>query len=150
MLDSPSRSGGCDVRVLFVSDTHIGLDWPARPRVVRRRRGDDFFENFERALERPQLTQSGLGSFEFRPLPARPMVARTVHFDDADPVGAHARVAAVINSTPHDAVVHLRVTGAMPAMLTAAALRAMAGARTVTLAVPRADRVSMAAGSGGR
>jgi hypothetical protein len=33
MLDSPPRSGGCDVRVLFVSDTHIGLDCPARPRV---------------------------------------------------------------------------------------------------------------------
>jgi 3',5'-cyclic AMP phosphodiesterase CpdA len=51
MLDSPPRSGGCDVRVLFVSDTHIGLDWPTRPRVVRHRRGDDFFQNFERALE---------------------------------------------------------------------------------------------------
>jgi DNA repair protein SbcD/Mre11 len=309
MLDSPPRSGGCDdVRVLFVSDTHIGLDWPTRPRVVRRRRGDDFFQNFERALEparagdvdvvvhggdllyrnrvpawlaetalaplkrlassgvpvllvpgshergripypllaaheglhvfdrprsvvldaggvrvafigfpysdnirrrfpqvlaaarsqnttadvrvvclhhcvegatcgpgnftfrfggdvirtadlprdvavtlsghihrhqvlrpsgRPpviyagsvertsfaeapetkgfvvlQLTQSGLDSFEFRPLPARPMVARIVHFDDAEPMEAHARVAAAIDSTPHDAVVHLRVTGA--------------------------------------
>jgi DNA repair protein SbcD/Mre11 len=372
MLDSPPPSGGCDVRVLFVSDTHIGLDWPARPRVVRRRRGDDFFENFERALEparsgevdvvvhggdllyrsrvpawlaetalaplkrlassgvpvllvpgnhergripypllavherlhvfdrprsvvleaggvrvafigfpyahnirhrfpqmlaaarsqnttadvgacgrgeramaspaaasgggapralinvlclhhsvegatcgpgnftfrfgidvvriadlprdvtvilsghihrhqvlrpagRPpviyagsvertslaeahetkgfvvlQLTQSGLGSFEFRPLPARPMVARAVNFDDADPVGAHAHVAAVIGSTPCDAVVHLRVTGAMPATLTAAALRGMAGARTVTLSVPRAERISRLSGSGGR
>jgi len=37
--------------VLFVSDTHIGLDWPTRPRVVRHRRGDDFLQNFERALE---------------------------------------------------------------------------------------------------
>jgi len=87
-----------------------------------------------------QLTQSGLGSFEFRPLPARPMVARTLHFDDADPMEVHARVAAAIDSTPHDAVVHLRVTGATPATLTAAALRAMAGVRTVTLAVPTADR----------
>jgi DNA repair protein SbcD/Mre11 len=87
-----------------------------------------------------RLTQSGLGPFEFRPLPARPMVARTVHFDDADAMGGHLRVAAAIDSTPHDAVVHLRVTGTMPATLTAAALRAMAGARTVTLAVPAADR----------
>jgi exonuclease SbcD len=39
------------VRVLFVSDTHLGFDRPARPRVTRRRRGPDFFENFERALE---------------------------------------------------------------------------------------------------
>ncbi len=39
------------MRVLFVSDTHLGFDLPSRPRVVRRRRGDDFFANFERALE---------------------------------------------------------------------------------------------------
>src|SRR5512144_2365449 len=39
------------MRLLFVSHTHLGLDLPARPRVVRRRRGDDFFRNFERALE---------------------------------------------------------------------------------------------------
>jgi DNA repair exonuclease SbcCD nuclease subunit len=87
-----------------------------------------------------QLTQSGLGSFEFRPLPARPIVARTVHFDGTDAMDAQARLAAAIESTPHDAVVQLRVTGAMPATLTAAALRAMAGVRTVTLAVPMADR----------
>ena len=51
MLGSPPHSGGCDVRLSFVSDTHIGLDGPARPRVVRRRRGDDFSQNLERALE---------------------------------------------------------------------------------------------------
>jgi DNA repair protein SbcD/Mre11 len=39
------------LRVLFVSDTHLGLDQPARPRVERRRRGPDFFACFERALE---------------------------------------------------------------------------------------------------
>jgi DNA repair exonuclease SbcCD nuclease subunit len=38
------------VRVLFVSDTHLGLDLPQRPRVARRRRGPDFFGSFERAL----------------------------------------------------------------------------------------------------
>jgi DNA repair protein SbcD/Mre11 len=38
------------MRILFVSDTHLGLDLPARPRVIRRRRGEDFFRNFERAL----------------------------------------------------------------------------------------------------
>lgn len=36
--------------VLFVSDSHLGLDLPARPRVERARRGDDLFESFERAL----------------------------------------------------------------------------------------------------
>ena len=39
------------MRVLFLSDTHLGLDLPTRPRVARRRRGEDFFENFDRALE---------------------------------------------------------------------------------------------------
>ncbi|MBK8998763.1 MAG: metallophosphoesterase [Myxococcales bacterium] len=40
------------MRVLFFSDTHLGLDDPARPRVERRRRGDDFFANAERAVTR--------------------------------------------------------------------------------------------------
>jgi len=39
------------MRVLFVSDTHLGFDMPLRPRVERRRRGPDFFACFERALE---------------------------------------------------------------------------------------------------
>ena len=78
-----------------------------------------------------EVTRSGLGPFEFRPLPARPMVAVSVRGDDADPM---ARVAAAIDSTPHDAVVQLRLQGAVPAALTAAAVRAMAGERTVTLA----------------
>jgi DNA repair exonuclease SbcCD nuclease subunit len=39
------------LRVLFVSDTHLGFDLPLRPRVDRRRRGLDFFACFERALE---------------------------------------------------------------------------------------------------
>lgn len=38
------------MRLLFVSDTHLGVDLPSRPRVERRRRGDDFFRNFELAL----------------------------------------------------------------------------------------------------
>jgi DNA repair exonuclease SbcCD nuclease subunit len=38
-------------RLLFLSDTHLGFDLPLRPRVVRRRRGPDFFASYERALE---------------------------------------------------------------------------------------------------
>jgi hypothetical protein len=68
------------------------------------------------------------------------MVTRTLSFSDIDAVEVHARLAAAIESTPNDAVVQLRVTGAMPAMPTAAALRAIAGARTVTLAIRTADR----------
>jgi DNA repair exonuclease SbcCD nuclease subunit len=93
-----------------------------------------------------QLTRSGLGGFEFRPLPARPMVTRTVSFAGVDGAEAHARVAAAVESTPDDAVVRLRVVGAPP-MLTAGAVRAMAGARNVTL-TPAA--VSPADPRGGR
>jgi exonuclease SbcD len=39
------------VRILFLADTHLGFDLPFRPRVERRRRGDDFFANLERALQ---------------------------------------------------------------------------------------------------
>ena len=85
-----------------------------------------------------QLTPSGLGPFEFRPLPARPMIMRTLALGDGGAVEIHARLAAALESTPEDAVVQLRVTGAMPAALTAAALRAVAGRRTVTLAIPHA------------
>jgi exonuclease SbcD len=38
------------VRLLFLSDTHLGHDLPARPRALRPRRGADFFESFEAAL----------------------------------------------------------------------------------------------------
>ncbi len=39
------------VRILFLADTHLGIDLPARPKIVRRRRGHDFFVNYERALQ---------------------------------------------------------------------------------------------------
>ncbi|HUL78483.1 MAG TPA: metallophosphoesterase [Vicinamibacteria bacterium] len=44
-------TAGVGMRVLFVSDTHLGFDLPARPRVERRRRGPDFFAAFDHALE---------------------------------------------------------------------------------------------------
>ena len=37
-------------RLLFFADTHLGFDLPLRPRVVRRRRGPDFFDSFESVL----------------------------------------------------------------------------------------------------
>jgi len=40
------------IRLLFLSDTHLGFDLPERPRVERRRRGDDFFANTRAALDR--------------------------------------------------------------------------------------------------
>ena len=36
---------------MFLADTHLGFDYPFRPRIQRRRRGEDFFANFHRTLE---------------------------------------------------------------------------------------------------
>jgi exonuclease SbcD len=43
------------IRILFVADSHLGLDLPIRPRVGRRRRGFDFLANYAKALA-PALT----------------------------------------------------------------------------------------------
>ncbi|MBN2542451.1 metallophosphoesterase [bacterium] len=40
-----------NISILFYSDTHLGFDYPVRPRIERRRRGDDFFGNHYRVLE---------------------------------------------------------------------------------------------------
>lgn len=48
------------LRVLFLSDTHLGLDLPGRPRVERPRRGDDLFASFERALEPAVRGEAGV------------------------------------------------------------------------------------------
>lgn len=39
------------IRLIFFADTHLGFDYPVRPRIERRRRGDDFFQNFHRVLK---------------------------------------------------------------------------------------------------
>ena len=39
------------IRILFLADTHLGFDYPFKPRVQRRRRGPDFFRNFNLALQ---------------------------------------------------------------------------------------------------
>ncbi len=41
---------GTLVRILLLGDTHLGFDEPVHARVERRRRGAEFFANFERAL----------------------------------------------------------------------------------------------------
>ena len=38
------------LRIVFLADTHLGFDYPVRPRVERRRRGPDFFANFRQVL----------------------------------------------------------------------------------------------------
>ena len=58
-MKSPSESSGVDknggavsppIRILFLADTHLGYDLPFKPRIQRRRRGHDFFANYEVAL----------------------------------------------------------------------------------------------------
>ena len=48
---SPGTEEAERVRILLLADTHLGFDSPPHPRVTRRRRGPDFFANFERALQ---------------------------------------------------------------------------------------------------
>jgi DNA repair exonuclease SbcCD nuclease subunit len=38
------------IRLILAADTHLGFDYPIRPRVARRRRGEDFFNNFQSVL----------------------------------------------------------------------------------------------------
>lgn len=39
-----------DLRILFFADTHLGFDYAVRPKITRRRRGEDFFDNYHRVL----------------------------------------------------------------------------------------------------
>jgi exonuclease SbcD len=58
------------VRVVFFSDTHLGFDYPVRPRTEKVRRGPDFFANFQHVLDHAVLTEADLvihgGDFFFR------------------------------------------------------------------------------------
>ncbi len=80
-----------------------------------------------------ELTSEGLATLEFRPLPARPMVAQSLSFDGLSASQSYDRVAEAIEATPDDAVVQIRVADTTPTSLTAAALRRLAGNRNVTL-----------------
>ncbi|MGO9509297.1 MAG: metallophosphoesterase, partial [Mycobacterium sp.] len=42
---------GRPLRLLFLSDTHLGFDEPLRPRSRRPHRGADFFATYHRALD---------------------------------------------------------------------------------------------------
>jgi DNA repair exonuclease SbcCD nuclease subunit len=58
------------IRVVFFSDTHLGFDYPIRPRSDRPRRGPDFFANFQSVLDHARRTRADLvvhgGDFFFR------------------------------------------------------------------------------------
>jgi len=48
------------IRILLCADTHLGFDLPLRARVERRHRGPDFFENFQRVLDRARERRADL------------------------------------------------------------------------------------------
>lgn len=48
------------LRILLCADTHLGFDLPLRARVERRHRGPDFFENFQRVLDRARERRADL------------------------------------------------------------------------------------------
>jgi DNA repair exonuclease SbcCD nuclease subunit len=60
------------LRIVFFADTHLGFDYPVKPRVERRRRGPDFFANFRQVLEYARQTSPDLvlhgGDLFFRAL----------------------------------------------------------------------------------
>ena len=39
------------IKILLFADTHLGFDLPLQPRIERRRRGDDFFANYQLILD---------------------------------------------------------------------------------------------------
>ncbi|KAA3615366.1 MAG: DNA repair exonuclease [Calditrichaeota bacterium] len=39
------------IKILFFADSHLGFDLPMRPRIQRRRRGEDFFANFQTIIK---------------------------------------------------------------------------------------------------
>lgn len=67
------------IRIVFFADSHLGFDYPLRPRVNKRRRGPDFFDNFQRVLDyatrtKPDLVVQG-GDLFFRSLVPPQIVA---------------------------------------------------------------------------
>lgn len=48
------------LRIVFFADTHLGFDYPVKPRIDRRRRGPDFFDNFHRVLDYAKQTRPNM------------------------------------------------------------------------------------------
>lgn len=39
------------IKIIFFSDTHLGFDHPIKPKIKLRRRGEDFFKNYNRVID---------------------------------------------------------------------------------------------------
>jgi DNA repair exonuclease SbcCD nuclease subunit len=71
------------INIIFFSDTHLGFDYPLRPRVIKRRRGEEFFHNFKAVLSYAKSVNSDLvihgGDLFFRSKVPEPIVDRVYH-----------------------------------------------------------------------
>ncbi len=66
------------LKIIFFADTHLGVDFPINPKVDRRRRGEDFFNNYQKVLDyaieiKADLVLHG-GDFFFRSKVPAPIV----------------------------------------------------------------------------
>ena len=48
------------MKIVLFGDTHLGIDWPLRPRIERRRRGDDFYNNYLSVIHRAEKEAADL------------------------------------------------------------------------------------------
>ncbi len=71
------------IRSLLLADTHLGFDYPLRPRVEKQRRGEDFFANFQRVLDYAAQTRPHFvvhtGDLFFRSKIPAPVTDRVYH-----------------------------------------------------------------------
>jgi len=64
--DQPEKSWSTEmskrraIRLILFADTHLGFDYPVRPRIERRRRGDDFFANHGLVLAHARAVSADL------------------------------------------------------------------------------------------
>lgn len=66
------------LKIIFFADTHLGVDYPINPKIERRRRGEDFFDNYKAVLDFAVSTKADLvihgGDFFFRSKVPAPIV----------------------------------------------------------------------------
>lgn len=66
------------VKIVFLADTHLGFDFPMHPKKSKRRRGPDFFTNFDRVISYSQENNVDLvihgGDLFYRTLVPQPIV----------------------------------------------------------------------------
>ncbi len=72
-----------EINIIFFSDTHLGFDYPLRPRVNKPHRGEDFFKNFKAVLSYATINKVDLivhgGDLFFRSKVPEFIVDRVYH-----------------------------------------------------------------------